>query len=714
MHSKKLLVFILLFIMVANISVGCSGSNGTSKVGKVKEYNITNENPTVNADGIDIMFSEYDINEKTAVSVQKVEPQNLFGDELTKEDVLVNTFDIKTDQIENFTALINIEIPYDDTFIESGDAKNNVGAMYYDEASEEWVPIPFEIDQANKKVRIITNHLSMYSVFTIKNENTRAAQIIKINSLPPLPSGVSAVFNEVINEAMNNGMTPGQQAMELGQSVVSDWMGISGSMLTTITQTMYASEFAEGLGNAFNNVGLAAAMVQAAYDFSAGKDVELFVNLTKNLSNFAIGRWGSNALQLSFVGVYAIDYSLNKFATAAWDGRKEIWYEAYKTYYEKENKRTNKEWYSKFYWMWQDSKSSKDPNALKIAIDKELTSYVNAFWDLEETDQAFWQSEVQKTGFSGGGGLNPKLIKEISDAHKARLVKELHGPVFDRLEETVRWSLMEEYSKELITLKNYLNKVTTVLITENLKAGEKSEYAGYTVRFGPLNDTANVKSWTGKIKEDGTVQTKFTALGHIQSGAPDKLFLFEPDSDPDTDDPIKSIDFKVSFPNMQINLKEMYPTMDEIAGNWQNVNMTFPTIEADLAHLNEESEEGDCDLTEAIIQGLKNAKLNCHFEVQKIDETNANLVFGISSGVDMVTGEALEIEPDPPTSSSATYNEGIFNATFPIDNGSIHLILEMKKTNDGNITFENTSAMSGKNDKGVTQNLNFLIKGQKE
>ncbi len=138
---------------------------------------------------------------------------------------------------------------------------------------------------------------------------------------------------------------------------------------TTITQTMYASSFASGLGNAFNNIGLAAAMVQAAYDFSAGKDTELFVNLTKNLSNYAIGRWGSNALQLSFVGVYAIDYSINKFATAAWDGRKEIWYEAYKTYYEKENQRTSKQWYSKFYWMWQDNKDSKDPNVLKNAID---------------------------------------------------------------------------------------------------------------------------------------------------------------------------------------------------------------------------------------------------------------------------------------------------------------------------------------------------------
>ena len=713
MSSKKLLVLILLATMLANLSIGCSGSNGTAKVSKIKEYKITAENPTVNADGIDIMFSEYDIDEETAVSVQTVEPQNLFNEEITKEDVLVSTFDIKAEQIETFTSLINIDIPYDESFIESGNAKNNVGAMYYDETSKEWTPIPFEIDETNKKVRIITNHLSTYSIFTIKNENTRASQIIKINSYPPLPSGISVVFNEVINEALSNEMTPGMQAMELGQGVVSDWLGISGATLTTITQTMYASSFASGLGNAFNNIGLAAAMVQAAYDFSAGKDTELFVNLTKNLSNYAIGRWGSNALQLSFVGVYAIDYSINKFATTAWDGRKEIWYEAYKTYYEKENQRTSKQWYSKFYWMWQDNKDSKDPNVLKNAIDSELTTYANAFWNLEESEQAFWQSEVQKTGFSGGGGLNEKLKKEITDAHKARLVKELQEPVFDRLEEAVRWSLMDTYSKELINLKNYLNKVTTVLITENLKVGEKAEYAGYTVRFGPLNDTANVNSWTGKIKEDGTVQTKFTALGHIQSGAPDKLLLFEPDANPETDEPLKTIEFKVDFPNMQINLKNLYPTMDEIAGNWENVYMTFPNIETELAKIKEE--DSDCDFTEEMIQTFKVAKLKCKFEIQKIDETNATIVFGITSGVNTETREALDMDPDPPVSSTATYIDGVFKSNIKMDEDlSIDLNFDMKKNNDNSITFENNTSMQGVDDDGSIISLGINLTGQKQ
>lgn len=211
---------------------------------------------------------------------------------MTKEDVLIKAFEIKAPEINSFTGLIDIEIPYDEDFIEVGSPSKNVGAMYYDESLQEWTPIPFEIDEKNKKVRIFTNHLSTYSIFTVRNENTRAAQIVKVNSYPTLPSGISGVFEDVINEAMNNNMSPGQKAFELGQGAVSDWLGISGATLTTITQVLYVSEFAEGLGNAFNNVGLAAAMVQAAYDFSSGKDAALFSNLTKNLSYFSVGKWG--------------------------------------------------------------------------------------------------------------------------------------------------------------------------------------------------------------------------------------------------------------------------------------------------------------------------------------------------------------------------------------------------------------------------------------
>lgn len=712
MLNKKKISLFLVLVLTGNLLLGCSpGGSSGNKDGKILKLKVSEENPIAETDGISIEFSPYDINGETNITVQKIQPLNLFSEDIIEEEVKVDTYDIKASEIEEFTDLIEINIPYDESFIESGSPEKNVGAMYYDEELKEWTPAPFVIDQEAKLVRITVRHLSIYSVYTIKNENSRTAKIISVNSFPMLPPGASDVFQEVVEEAMSNQMKPGQKAMELGLGITGDWLGISGSSLTTITQTMYASEFAQGLGDAFTNVGLAAAFVQAAYDFSSGNDKALFSNLTKNLSYYSVSKWGTNALQLSFVGVYAIDYSLNKFATAAWDGRKEIWYEAYKAYYMKENKRSYKEWYSKLYWMWQDSKGSKDPNILRDQINEALDVYTRAFWNLPEEDQAFWQSEVQKTGFSGGGGLNEELKKEISAAAKSELVNTLQETVFNRLEQTIRADMTESYRKELIALKNYLNKVTNVLITENLKENEKSEYEGYIVRFAPLNDNVNKANWTGKIKEDGTVKTVFTALGHIQSGAPDKLLLFEPGSNPDTDEPVKTIPFKVSFPETRINLKEMIPTMDEIAGEWSQVYLKFVNIEIPEPSANSDEE---CEITDEILRMLKSAKLKCKFEIQKIDDANADIIFGITSGVNEETGESLDMEPNPPARGSAIYKDGILSVTVSVDEGSVMSIkLTMKKTAEGDIVFDNNGTLNIDNGDGNAGVLEFNLKGKK-
>lgn len=683
MKKRKKISLLLAVVLLANLTYGCS-PGGSSGNGKVREYTISEEEPLIEGEGLKIAFSPYDVNAETKVSVQQIEPPNLFGEEVTPEEVKVTAYDIKAPEITEFTDLIEIRIPFDQSFIESGSPEKNVGAMYYDEELGEWTPVPFEIDKESSEVVITAKHLSVYSAYTIKNENSRTAQIISVNSFPMLPPGTTEAFEEVIEEAMSSQMTPGKKAMELGLGITGDWMNISGAALTTITQTMYVSEFAEGLGSAFSNVGLAGAFVQAAYDFSRGDDTALFNNLTKNISYFSVGRWGTNALNLAFVGVYAIDYSLNKFATEAWDGRSEIWYEAYKEYYKKENPRKYKEWYNRFYQIWQENKDSKDPNAVSNKINQAIDEYTNAFWNLPEEDQAFWQSEIQKTGFSGGGGLNELLKEEISAAAKVELIAVMQETVFYRLEQKITAQLMEDYRKELINIKNYLNKRVDVLITENVKENETAEYAGYTVRFAPLGENANKANWTGKIKEDGTLRTVLTPLGHIQSGAPDKLLLFEPSSDPDTDEPIKEIPFRISFPETRINLKESKPTMDEIAGSWSEVHMDFPNPPV----VEETAEESECDINAAIAEMIRVAKLKCIFDVRKIDEENATLIFGVSGGVNKETGEDLEAEPADPVSGTATYKDGVFKASILYEESNISISLNMKKSPEGEITAE--------------------------
>ncbi|MFZ7120160.1 MAG: hypothetical protein ACOWWH_04340 [Eubacteriaceae bacterium] len=626
---KKCIIIILILVMISSTFSGCSlSSNG--------EYKISEENTTAIHENTSITFSSYDMEEETKVKIQKVEPQPLDTEEDLSEEIQITAYDFTVEDKEEFIDLIEISMPYDANFIENGENESNcVVAMYYNEDTKSWQPVEYSVDTESKTVHITTNHLSTYGVFQVARENSRAAKIIRINAAPKMPS--SQLASEIVNECLNNQMTPGEKASEFGVSLMGDSLGISGAILTTFNEAIYSTQTLKNLGGYVTSLGLAGAFAQAAWDFHTGDDVALYGNLTKNLSYYSIGTWGSSALQLSFVGVYAVDYAINKFANEAWNGRNDIWYEAYKIYYEREAKRSTREWYKKFYWMWQDSIDGQNPGELSKQMNDALDEYCNQFWNLPEGDIAYYQSQAMDTGFSGGGGLNEDLKKEISKAKKAELVEVLQTPVFDRLETKIAFKLREDYYKKLNELKNELNQVVSIQIIEEVADGEKSKYGGYTIKFAPLSEDAIVKNWTGKMKEDGTASTKFTLLGHLQSGSPNTIELYPPDADPNTEEPEKVIQFKVNIPETTVEIKK-YPPLEELVGQWNGSMIIDEIVIPEQEVVPESSEEGEesCDISPAIyemLEELKGKNIPSIFNITATDENNGTLT--LSTGEDV-------------------------------------------------------------------------------
>ncbi|WBW99051.1 hypothetical protein [Oceanirhabdus sp. W0125-5] len=557
---KRLVSIILIVCHIVILSSGCgskkpqeSGKN-SKKVEEVFEEPIkkmvTPDKLIAAKDEISIEFSGYDIDKEEEVVIQEVQPKPFQIEEELKEELMITAYDFEVVNKSEFIDLIEISIPYDENFIEEGKEENCVSAMYYNENSKEWQPVVYTVDTENNLVKIITDHLSTYGAFVVKRENSRAAKIVKLNTWH-MPESNGNAF-KIVNECLENQMTPGEKALEMGTSWVGDWLGISGGMHTVITNTVYTTEFLDNLGGAMTNIGLAAAIAQAAVDFQKGDDVALKGNLTKNLSYFSIGKWGSGALQLSFVGVYAIDYSINKFGTAAWEGRKADYEAGYKLYYEKYNKRSAKEWYKKFYWIWQDNKDAKDPNLVSRLINEEIDNYCNAFWKIDYEEMWAIMEEVN----TKANEITQQIKDEISLEYKKELIKVLQKPVFDRLEQKITEHLKKEYLKEKSALARMLNQVVTFEYKEDIKENEKSKYNGYTVRFAPLNEKADPKNWTGKVNEQGMVKAKFTVLGHMQCGSPNTLEFYKPGDKPDIDKPEKVVEFKLDIPKTTITEKE--------------------------------------------------------------------------------------------------------------------------------------------------------------
>lgn len=230
------------------------------------------------------------------------------------ENVNSNVFDFSIAGTDLDPGIIEIRIPYEDSYSET-----LAGAAYYNEKTKEWEPVSFTIDNRNNQVVILTDHLSVYGSFWIDGKKSRGAKISEIFSYVPSKSN-NKIYDEIISEALNNQMKPGQKALDLGLNITNEWLGFSGSGLT-IQNMAYSTDFLSGLSNAMTNVGGALALMQVAIDYSNGDYLASTSNAMKNSVNFAVSKFGTSALQVSFVGVFFIDYSLSKFAKTAIDGR---------------------------------------------------------------------------------------------------------------------------------------------------------------------------------------------------------------------------------------------------------------------------------------------------------------------------------------------------------------------------------------------------------
>lgn len=588
--KRFLIILMALIICFTMLFSGCTGSKSHKKENDNVEYmesidedNIQ-KNDSVSSDDVNIVFTQFNNISSSDVSIEEDKNPDV-PEEL---DASVNVYDISVKGKETFDVPIEIVIPYDKEFIDQGeDPDNCIGAGYYNEELGTWEPVSFRIDKDENKVYIMTDHLSKYGVFTFKNPGKRRASV-KLGSFGlTMPSKVSNhAYIPVIEESLKNGGAPGEVSMQHGFEIANEALGVSGNALTFITEAMYSTKFLEKMGSVFGEIGLIGALVQAAYDWEKDDGgVALKTNLTKNLSYYAIGKWGLRAAKLCAVGVFAIDYSLNAFITEAWAGREKTYRKAYNLYYDdlrREAKRNGtsveRQLFNQVYEAYQKSlhDSSYDLNK---AVQEIVDNFASKFWKLSETDIAEYMSDAGVT-FSAGGGLNDKLKKKVADAYALELMQTTMQPIFQQVNRTITYDLEKEYYAKLQELRNELNKITKVHIFES-KALEDSvpKYADHIIRFAPLSEDAVVKNWTGRFKEDVNINTSFTLLGYLQGGAPNTIKIFAPDADPDIDEPVKVMEFKFIGEDLEIDLFNAPPTLEQLSGTWDksDVNRFIPT-----------------------------------------------------------------------------------------------------------------------------------------
>ncbi|MBO6011802.1 MAG: hypothetical protein J6P71_08435, partial [Oscillospiraceae bacterium] len=265
------------------------------------------------------------------------------------------------------------------------------------------------------------------------------------------------------------------------------------------------------------------------------------------------------------------------------------------------------------------------------------------------------------------GALSKSEKEEVISKYKEKLYSRLTSVVMKELQNDYERKLESEFMKELNHLKEVLNSVSEVHIYEELE-DEQSEYAygGYKFRFGKLNGTAELKSWTGRFGKEPDIKWNVSMIGWIISGQPDHIDFWAPDKDPDTDKPEFSVDFHLDFPSCEVPITSNFPTFEEVCGYYDSGIITVmdvyipPEIKAAMEEARANSgsgggeggEEG-CDFDfDFDLEALVGETREAPFTIEEVGDMIANIggdslgeIFSTSSGMpyNEKTGKFSEI-----------------------------------------------------------------------
>jgi len=514
-----------------------------------KDFIVEENNPIAGFEGMTINFGEFNIVGDETISISKFAPQTN-----QQEGVMITAFEITAGDRKEFEDVITISLPYSGTFLDNSvPEQQSIAAKYYNPDTREWENIPYSVDAPNRLVHITTTHLSKYSVFQVNNANSRKAYITGTKIDLQSPKDAQDILNEYLSEGK-----PGDLALEGGFDLINNTVNVSSSVNTffTLSDATYPSDFCKELNKYTRWAGVGLACVSLAADVTTAKTEEdkrrYVTDLVKNIAYSSVDFVGSSFVQVGFVGVFVVDYTLTTFGNTVIEMKLSSLKKVYDYHNKTKTPRKAVDWYRKIVNIYKSNKT--DIQQAKHLIEKEIDDYVNKFWTLNSSEQNFLADEA---GVAKMPYPNADDITKLKAECRENLVNSLQG-VFNRLEMYIAEEVKADYAKKLDALKKHLNTKVIVKIADGAASGdEASQYSGYTIRFAPLNAQANPSQWTGVMNESGLITTSFTILGHMQCGLPNQIEVFKPGIDPESGTPEFVIDFKVTLPETVILLRNI-------------------------------------------------------------------------------------------------------------------------------------------------------------
>lgn len=521
---------------------------GTMKLGAAEELVVNEQNCTVEAAGCTIELTPCMLKGDTKLLVAKATqvPWMLSkGDNVTAVNVQVG-------DLTEYNGVAHIRIPI------SFSKGQTLVAAQWNEVEKDWTPALCEYDKKKGEAVVLTDKPGTFGVmvvdgstraltrageetfgaFIVARANTRAAGLFenKFHYVdwedPPL-TVITGIMSELFG---------GNNELTSDADIVTQDILDTKSLFGDITYPLLKEA---GLGNALlkktagvmGNLAVVATFYQKLRAVYSG-DVDKADGMTlKALTDWFVKKGTtlceSSAMTLCMVSVAIIDYSLNKFAEEAWSGRKDMYKKAFDLYYSEgeDGYRSFQEWYDLFWPAF--TKKGMTEIRLNALIDAYVNKYCEQFWENEET-VAYYLGEATGTVWTGGGGLNEKIKKELSAELRGKLYSdpELLPSVFDAIGEKLKLQQYDLMKDQMMKYAQHANGIITLHFKDVDAKNGNSAFAGHTVKFKKLPlRLEDPTKWECKLDKNGEGDIKFRLFAYCAAGVKPDMVIVSPDGE---------------------------------------------------------------------------------------------------------------------------------------------------------------------------------------
>lgn len=395
------------------------------------------------------------------------------------------------------------------------------GAAYFNQETGEWEPVNSYYDKSTGEVVILTSHFSMFGTFKVKKEHTHAAYL-SFYSIPYDDASTSELRDILVSAAKGVTDWVSWNAEAYGTLSIAKDLGF-----TFLGTAGFDEKLLKDCNKTLGNIAVGFSVFEICRSAFFGDDKKLAQESLKLVASKLTN--GATSLLVDAVGSAVgfstafIDYALTKFAEEAWRGRNDIYWRAYRAYYSKRAipglanaYRSSPQWYQLLYPIFE--KPNQTSEEIKAQIDQIVDDYTQEFWRDENLIVDYFY-EVSGLPYSQGGGLNQRLKDEISSTFKQEILGDILPGVFQSISDKLYDKQYARVRNELVKYAKTMNQIIALQFKDGQITGEKSRYAGCTVRFKNLPNTiTDPEKWQCVLTDQGTGVIRFRLYPYTFEG----------------------------------------------------------------------------------------------------------------------------------------------------------------------------------------------------